>query len=337
MAKQLVPVANKPVLYYGLAALRDAGITEVGIIVGHRAAEIRQAVDSLSDLGLNVTYIPQETPLGLAHCVLIAREFLGEDDFVMYLGDNVILDGVGGIVADFRRRRPAAQILLAGVPDPQRYGIAEVDAEGRVSRLVEKPAAPRSDLAVIGLYVFSPAIHEAVRAIPASERGELEITDAIQWLIDRGRTVDSHLFGGYWRDTGEVEDLLECNRRLLELVEPAVHGKVDSASELIGRVVVERDAEVSGSRLVGPVVIGPGARISGSYVGPFTSVGADCQVSDSSLDYSILLDGSVIADVRGLHGSVLGRQTIVSAPQSVVDANRFVIGDHSRLQIGSLR
>lgn len=337
MAKQLVPVANQPVLFYGLAALRQAGIDQVGIVVGDRAEEIEQAVAAAPSLGLDVTFIPQDAPLGLAHCVVIAREFLGDDDFVMYLGDNVIIDGVSEIVTTFRAGRLDAQLLLAHVPDPEHYGIAEVDGNGRVVGLEEKPLAPKSDLGVIGLYVFSPAIHTAVRAISPSARGELEITDALQWLITQGRPVGSHLFSGYWKDTGKVEDLLECNRAILERLEPAVHGKVDSTSELIGRVVVEEDAEVSGSRVVGPVVIGSRARVSGSHIGPFTSVGADCRVTDSSIDYSILLDGAALAGVQGLHGSLLGRETTVGPPQTAVAAHRVIIGDHSRLQIRGAR
>lgn len=337
MPKQLVPVGGRPVLFHGLEALRDAGVREVGVIVGDRGAEIRAALDAVDGLGLDLTFIPQDAPLGLAHCVLIARDFLGDDDFVMYLGDNVILDGVAGIVGAFGRARPAAQILLAPVPDPEHYGVAEVDRSGRVIALAEKPAEPRSDLALIGVYVFSPEIHEAVRAIEPSDRGELEITDAIQWLLSRGRPIASHRFDGYWKDTGRVEDLLECNRAVLEGIAPDVRGKVDSTSEIIGRVVVAEDAEVSGCRIVGPVVIGRGSRLSGTYVGPFTSVGADCRVTDSSLDFSILLDGSTVDGVRGLHGSLLGRETTMGRPRGAHTASRVVVGDHSRLQIGGVR
>ena len=203
-AKQLVPVANKPVLFYGLEAIRDAGITDVGIIVGDTRAEIEAAVGDGSALGIKATYIPQEAPLGLAHCVLIAREFLGDDDFVMYLGDNFIIGGITDLVDEFKRGGADAQILLTRVDNPQQFGIAELDAEGRVVRLVEKPAEPRSDLALVGVYMFAPTIHEAVAAIKPSHRGELEITDAIQWLVDSGKDVRPHLVTGYWKDTGST-------------------------------------------------------------------------------------------------------------------------------------
>ena len=229
-AKQLVPVANKPVLFYGLEAIRDAGVTEVGIIVGDTAPEIEAAVGDGSDLGLSVTYLRQEAPLGLAHCVLIARDFLGDDEFVMYLGDNFLIGGITGLVEEFRAGGYDAQILLTRVPNPEQFGVAELGADGRVKSLVEKPKDPVSDLALVGVYMFGPAIHEAVRAIAPSARGELEITDAIQHLIDSGRDVRPHLVTGYWKDTGRLEDMLECNRKVLETVEPSCAGTVDEHS-----------------------------------------------------------------------------------------------------------
>ncbi|HVM52441.1 MAG TPA: glucose-1-phosphate thymidylyltransferase, partial [Acidimicrobiales bacterium] len=228
-AKQLVPVANKPILFYGLESLAAAGITEVGLVVGETAAEIEAAVGDGSDWGLRVAYIRQEAPLGLAHTVLIADEFLGDDDFVMYLGDNILKGGVKGICGEFAAQRPNAQILLAQVPEPQRFGVAELDGE-RIVRLVEKPAVPPSDWALVGVYVFDAAIHEAVRAITPSGRGELEITDAIQWLIDRGLDVRAHRIDGWWKDTGRLEDLLEANRLILEGIAPDVRGSVGPTS-----------------------------------------------------------------------------------------------------------
>src|SRR6266704_3656319 len=251
-AKQLIPVANKPVLFYGLEAIRDAGITDAGIVVGDTEAAIRSAVGDGSALGLSATYIRQEAPLGLAHAVLVARDFLADDDFVMYLGDNFIVGGITPLVAEFRAGRPDAQIMLTRVPDPRQFGVAELDEAGQVIGLEEKPARPKSDLALVGVYMFTPAVHEAVRQLRPSWRNELEITEAIQWLIDAGRTVTSTLIAGYWKDTGNVTDMLEVNRLVLESLEPSQRGTVDDASELIGRVAIGEGAKVTGSRIVGP-------------------------------------------------------------------------------------
>ena len=246
-AKQLLPVANKPVLFYGLEALGDAGITEAGIVVGDTAPAIRAAVGDGSAFGLDVTYIRQEAPLGLAHAVLVAREYLGGDDFVMYLGDNFIVGGITSLVNEFRLNRPDAQIMLTQVPDPRQFGVAELDEVGEVVSLVEKPKEPRSNLALVGVYIFTAAVHEAVQELTPSWRDELEITEAIQWLIDNGRKVLSTTITGYWKDTGNVADMLEVNRLVLESIDSRVEGSVDTASELIGRVVVEAGAE--GDRL----------------------------------------------------------------------------------------
>jgi glucose-1-phosphate thymidylyltransferase len=266
-AKQLLPVANKPVLFYGLEAIRDAGITDVGIVVGDTEPTIRDAVGDGSAFGLTATYLRQDAPRGLAHAVIVARDFLGSDDFVMYLGDNFIVGGITRLVEEFRSSRPDAQIMLTSVPDPTQFGVAELDTAGEVVGLEEKPQQPKSELALVGVYIFTPAVHEAVARLAPSWRGELEITEAIQWLIDHGRKVRSTTITGYWKDTGNVADMLEVNRLVLETIEPQVRGTVE-ASELIGRVVVEDGAHVSGSRIVGPVIIGTGTRVSGSYVGP---------------------------------------------------------------------
>ncbi|MEV8452169.1 glucose-1-phosphate thymidylyltransferase [Streptomyces sp. NPDC052095] len=335
-AKQLVPVANKPVLFYGLEAIAEAGITEVGIIVGDTAAEIREAVGDGSALGIEVTYIPQEEPLGLAHAVLIARDFLGDDDFVMYLGDNFIVGGITGLVEEFRSDRPDAQILLTQVPNPTSFGVAELDAAGRVVALEEKPKEPKSDLALVGVYLFTPVIHEAVRAIEPSWRGELEITHAIQWLIDQKRDVRSTTIHGYWKDTGNVTDMLEVNRTVLETVEPThEHAEVDADSEIIGRVRIEPGARVSGSRIVGPAIIGAGSVISGAYVGPFTSVSENVRIEDSEIEYSIVLRGASIVGVRRVEASLIGHDVEVTPAPRSPSAHRLVLGDHSKVQISS--
>ncbi|MEV6348547.1 glucose-1-phosphate thymidylyltransferase [Actinoplanes sp. NPDC051851] len=332
-AKQLVPVANKPVLFYGLEAIAEAGITEVGIIVGDTAEEIRQAVGDGSALGLKVTYIPQDAPLGLAHAVLIAREFLGDEDFVMYLGDNFIVGGISGLVDQFRADKPDAQILLTRVPNPTAFGVAELGADGKVIGLEEKPQHPKSDLALVGVYLFTPAVHEAVRAIKPSWRGELEITHAIQWLIDEQKDVRSTTIGGYWKDTGNVTDMLEVNRTVLETLEPSIEGSVDEASEIIGRVQIHPTAKITGSRIVGPAIIGPGSTISDSYVGPFTSISENCRIEDAEVEYSIVLRDSSIIGVRRIEASLIGRNVEITPAPRVPAAHRLVIGDYSKVQI----
>ena len=335
-AKQLVPVANKPVLFYGLEAIAEAGITDVGIVVGETAPLIEAAVGDGSKFGLKVTYIRQLAPLGLAHAVLVAREFLGDDDFVMYLGDNFIVGGITGIVDEFAASRPAARIMLQQVSDPRSFGVAELDeATGQVKSLEEKPKHPKSDLALVGVYLFTPAIHEAVASLKPSWRGELEITEAIQWLLDHGRTVNSTTITGYWKDTGNVTDMLEVNRLVLESLTPRLDGSVDNDCEIIGRVVVEEGAQVSGSRIVGPVIIGAGSTVTSSYIGPFTAIDADCSVVDSEIEYSIVLSRASIRGVRRIEASLIGHDAEVTPAPRVPRAHRLVLGDHSKVQISS--
>ncbi len=334
-AKQLVPVANKAVLFYGLESIAEAGITDVGMIVGDTAAEIEEAVGDGSQFGLKVTYIPQERPLGLAHAVLIARDYLGDDDFVMYLGDNFIVGGITDLVDEFRGNRPDAQILLTRVADPRAFGVAELDHSGQVIGLEEKPDRPKSDLALVGVYLFTPLIHEAVRAVEPSWRGELEITHAIQHLIDSRADVRSTVITGYWKDTGNVGDMLEVNRMVLEGMDRRIDGDVDTASETIGRVVVEEGARIVNSRIVGPAVIGSGTVISNSYVGPFTSIAENCRITDSEVEFSIVLRDSSIQGVGRIEASLIGRHVEVTPAPSVPSAHRFVLGDHSKVQITS--
>jgi len=346
-AKQLVPVANKPILFYGIEDMAEAGITEIGIIVGDTRAEIVAAVGDGSDFGVKVTYIPQEEPLGLAHCVLIARDFLGDDDFVMYLGDNMLQQGLIDFIAQFedQRRRageptlegpndaPVAQILLCPVPDPHRFGVAEVDEHGHVERLVEKPANPPSNLALVGVYLFGPEIHEAVAAIGPSARGELEITDAIQWLIDHGRLVRHEVLEGWWLDTGKKDPLLESNRRVLETIEPRLEGVVDAASTIDGRVVLEGGAEIVNSEVRGPVVIGAGTRIVNSYIGPFTAIAEGCEIIDSEVEHSVVLERSRIVGVRRLMDSLIGREVEVKPSPARPRATRLMVGDNCVIEL----
>jgi glucose-1-phosphate thymidylyltransferase len=271
----------------------------------------------------------------LAHAVLIARDYLGDEDFVMYLGDNFIVGGIAALVDEFRSARPDAQIMLTRVSDPRQFGVAELDEAGEIIRLEEKPQHPRSDLALVGVYLFTPAVHGAVRALTPSGRGELEITDAIQWLIDHGHKVSATVITGYWKDTGNVTDMLEVNRMVLESLCARQRGTVDEASELIGRVAIEDGAVVRRSRIVGPVVVGAGTRVDGSYIGPFTSVAQDCTIADSEIEYSILLRGASVRGVRRIEASLIGHEVEVTPAAAVPRAHRLVLGDHSRVQISS--
>jgi glucose-1-phosphate thymidylyltransferase len=329
-AKQLVPVANTPVLFYGLRSLRDAGVREVGIVVGDTHAEIEAAVGDGGAFDLEVTYLRQEAPLGLAHAVLTAEEYLGDSSFVMYLGDNLLRDGITELVDEFRRSRPDAMILLQKVPNPQAYGVAEL-AEGRVRRLEEKPAAPASDLALVGVYMFTPEIFASAKAIRPSRRGELEITDAIQHLIDRGLRVEPHVVSGWWKDTGRLEDMLEANRLIMDVLEARVEGEVVRSS-IEGRVVVEEGARVVDSAVRGPAIIGAGALIDHAYVGPYTAVSSGVVVRRAEVEHSILLEDSRIEDLDArVESSLVGRNVTIARSDAKPRAYRFMVGDSSTI------
>jgi len=352
-AKQLVPVANKPVLNFGLEAIAAAGIREVGIIVSdpremlqpdHRTgelitvlvnsqAEIRAAVGDGSAFGLKVTYIEQEAPLGLAHAVKISEEFMAGDSFVMYLGDNLIKDGITRFVREFEAEKPDAQILLAKVARPWEFGVAELQGE-RVVRLEEKPKQPRSDLALVGVYLFTSSIFDAVRAIQPSTRGELEITDAIQHLISSGKNVRSHVIQGWWKDTGRVEDLLEANRIVLADLVTRIEGSVDAASAVEGPVEIGAGTVVERSRLRGPLIIGANAKIRDSYVGPFTALADGVTLEKCEIEHSIVLDRSEMRDIPGrIESSLVGRDVVVSASEARPSAHRLMLGDSSRVEL----
>jgi len=332
-AKQLVPVANKPVLFYGIEALAAAGIREIGIVVGDTQTEIRAAVGDGSAWGVSVTYIEQDAPRGLAHAVLISEPFIGDEPFVMYLGDNLLNKGITNFVEEFVREKPAAQILLARVPDPQMFGVAEL-SEGRVVRLVEKPAEPKSDLALVGVYMFSAAVFEAVKSIRPSFRNELEITDAIQHLIDRGLEVRPHIVDGWWKDTGKLEDMLEANRLILDTIQRRVDGSVDAESRVEGKVIVEAGAVIENSVVRGPVVIGARARIVNAYVGPFTSIMSDAEVRDSEIEHSIVLEGSSISNLAArIEDSLIGKNVRIYRLPVKPSAYRFMLGDNSEIGI----
>lgn len=332
-AKQLVPLANKPILFYCLETIAAAGIREVGIVVGSTHEEIEAAVGTGEQWGIEVTYLPQDAPRGLAHAVLIALEFLGSDPFVMYLGDNLIVGGIAEFVREFEQERPNAQVLLAKVEHPEHFGVAELDAEGRLVRLVEKPITPPSDLALVGVYLFDESVHEAVRAISPSPRGELEITDAIQCLVDQGRVVNVHVLETPWIDTGKLQDLLEANRIVLEGIETDVRGSVDAESRLVGKIVIDEGAEVVRSVLRGPAVIGSGTRIVDSSVGPCTSIASGCEILDSEIEHSVVLEGSHIEGVRRIEGSLVGRDVRVLRSDVQPHAYRLMLGDHSEIRV----
>ena len=332
-AKQLVPVANKPVLFYGIEAMAEAGLGEIGIVVGDTHAEIRAAVGDGSRWGVRVTYIPQEAPLGLAHAVKISQPFLQDDPFVMYLGDNLLNRGIVGFVQEFAREKPAAQILLTRVPDPQMFGVAQLD-NGRVVRLVEKPKEPIGDLALVGVYMFSPQIFESVNRIKPSFRNELEITDAIQDLIDRGLTVNPHIVEGWWKDTGKLEDMLEANRLILDTFERRIDGQVDAESRVEGKVVIEKGAVVERSVIRGPAIIGRGARVVHAYVGPFTAIMNDVEITDTEIEHSIVLEGSSLRDLSNrVTDSLIGKGVKIYREPVKPSAYRFMLGDNSEVGI----
>jgi glucose-1-phosphate thymidylyltransferase len=332
-AKQLVPVANKPVLFYGLEALVAAGITEIGIIIAPETGdEIREAVGDGSAFGASVTFIEQEAPRGLAHALLTGEEFLEDGPFVMYLGDNLLRDGITDLVARFRESEPDALILLTKVADPWHYGVAELDGE-RVTRLVEKPKEPPSDMALVGVYMFGPPIFAAAKRIEPSWRDELEITDAIQLLIDGGSRVESHTVAGWWKDTGQLADMLEANRLVLEDTERRLDGEiVDSKVE--GRVVVEDGARLERAVVRGPAIIGAGAQVSDAYIGPYTSIGPDVTVMRCEVEHSILLTGATVSDLTArLEASLLGRNVKLTGSDGVPKALRMIVGDRSEIEI----
>jgi glucose-1-phosphate thymidylyltransferase len=332
-AKQLVPVANKPVLFYGIEALVEAGITEIGVIIAPETGdEIRKAAGDGSRFGAKLTYIEQEAPLGLAHALLTAEDFIRQNPFVMYLGDNLLRDGIVDLVDAFRSSEPEALILLTSVDDPSSYGVAELDGD-RVVRLVEKPEDPPSDLALVGVYMFTPAIFEAAHSIKPSGRGELEITDAIDVLIDAGRRVESHIVKGWWKDTGRLEDMLEANRLVLEDLEGKADGELID-SEVVGRVLIEDGARLENTRVRGPAVIAGGAQIADSYIGPYTAIGADVVVRGSEIEHSIVLEGSVIEDLPArMEGSLLGKGVRLTRSDGMPKTMQFLVGDNADIAI----
>lgn len=333
-AKQLIPIANKPILFYGIEALKEAGIEEIGIVVGDTKNEIKSACEDGSKWGVKITYIEQEAPLGLAHAVKISQDFLKDEPFIMYLGDNLVKDGVVKFVNEFKAESPNALILLAKVEHPEQFGVAELDENGQIKRLVEKPKVPKSDLALVGVYLFDSHIFEAVNAITPSWRNELEITDAIQYLIDHNLNVHPHIITGWWKDTGKLEDILEANRIILETISPKIEGFVDNNSKIDGRVVIEKDAQIINSTIRGPVIIGENTKIVNSYIGPFTSIYYNVNIRNSEIEHSIILENTSILDIGiRIEDTLVGKDVEIIKSEHKPKAYRFMLGDGSKVGI----
>lgn len=332
-AKQLMPVANKPILFYGIEALISAGIRDIGIIVGETKDEVVEAVGDGSRWGAQITYIDQPEPLGLAHAVFTAKAFLKESPFVMYLGDNLLKNGISSLIDDFRKSKPNSQILLASVPNPEQFGVAELK-EHRVVRLEEKPKKPVSNWALVGVYMFDHHIFETEAVLKPSWRGELEITDAIQYLIDKGYRVEPHIVEGWWKDTGKLDDMLEANRLILETLQRGIHGDVDTASRIDGRVEIGRGAKIIGSTIRGPAIVGEETVIENSFVGPFTSIQDHCEIRGSEIQHSIVLRGSQLLNLnRRVEDSLIGMNARITRSDRPPQAYRFLVGDNSLIDI----
>ncbi len=331
--KHLIPIANKPILSYALDYVREAGISEVGIITNRDGREVKDVYGDGSSLGLRLTYIPQESPAGLAHCIKIAEPFLQNEPFVFYLGDNIIVGGIKRFIEEFERNHSNCHLVLAKVPDPERFGVPEI-RDGRIVRVEEKPAQPKSDYAVTGIYIYDACIFEAVNNIVPSARGELEISDAHQYLIAKNCKVTYSEITGWWKDTGKPNDLLEANRLVLDNIQTRKLGTVDANSSIHGRVIIGKDAEISGSTLRGPAIIGPGSRIINSFIGPYTSIDKNCHIENSEIEYSIVLEDCCIKDqdIR-IGGSLFGKGVNLIKMKAKPCTNRFIIGDQSHIEI----
>ncbi|HXG36579.1 MAG TPA: glucose-1-phosphate thymidylyltransferase [Dehalococcoidia bacterium] len=332
-AKQLVPIANKPILFYAIEQLVECGIRDIGIVVGDTAEQVQAAVGDGSDFGASIRYIPQDAPLGIAHAVKIAQDYLRGSPFVMYLGDNFVLGGIGHLVETFRGNGANCQILLHPVTNPQAFGIAEM-SEGRVVRVVEKPSQPVTNLAVIGIYMFDKNVFQAVEQLKPSARGELEITDTIQYLIDNGFSVKAEVLDHYWIDTGKMDDILEANRVILGTLTPRIEGEVDERSRLYDCVVLERGSSVRNSVIRGPAIIGPGSQVEDCYVGPHTSIGTGCRIKGARIANSIIMEQTVIEDIHWpLEQSLIGRNVQLRGGPNVGGSYSLTLGDHSQINM----
>ncbi len=331
--KQLIPVANKPILFYAVEDIIESGVHDIGIIVGPNREQVERTVRS-RDWDANIEFIYQDEPRGLAHTVLISEKFIGDEPFVMYLGDNLLCNGIVDHADTFRRSRAEASILLTEVEHPERFGVAQLDEQGEIVRLIEKPKVPPSNLALVGVYLFMPVIFEAVKEISPSWRNELEITDAIQWLVDKGYHVRAALVKGWWKDTGMPEDILSANNLILDEMEASCSGEILEGSAVQGRVAIGAGTVLEkGSVVRGPVVIGCNCRISNSYIGPYTSIGDGCEIRDSEIEGSIVMDGTRIDIRRKIVDSLIGANVKISESARKPHGYRFVVGDSSEVRV----
>ncbi|MCX5749150.1 MAG: glucose-1-phosphate thymidylyltransferase [Candidatus Saganbacteria bacterium] len=327
-AKQLIPIANKPIIFYGIEAIARAGIKNLAIIVGDTAEDVMREVGDGSRWGIRITYIRQEAPLGLAHAVKISRDFMKDDPFIMYLGDNILKEDLNEFVNKFNNNKPNSLILLTKVPNPEHFGVAEIDKDGNVLKLVEKPKQPKSDLALVGVYLFDKNIFKAVNSIRPSARGELEITDAIQWLMDNGFKVEHHRVTGWWKDTGKPSDIIEANRLILEMAESKISGSIDEKTKVNGVIILGAGASITGSRINGPVVIGENVRIINSSIGPNVSIASNTVVENSSVENSIILEECKIINIKNpISQSILGRGVSIVCREG--KKNVAILGDRS--------
>ncbi len=335
IAKHLLPVANKPIMFYAMEQIAEAGIKDVGIVISRETgAYIKGALCDGKMWGVKVTYVLQEEPLGLAHAVKTAQDYLGDSPFLLFLGDNLVQDSLVNLVSQFQKNSPSALIVLKEVADPRAFGVAELDEAGRVKRLTEKPKEPKSNLAMVGVYMFTPEIHDAISRIKPSGRGEYEITDAIQKLLEMGRKVESYVLRGWWLDTGKKTDLLEANRIILDdVIKRSIKGKVDEGSRIVGRVEIKKGAIIENSLIRGPASIAEGCQITNSFIGPFTSIGAGTEVKDSSVEYSVVLNGSRILGIKRVADSVIGRNVEIAKQEQKFEATRLFVGDDSRIEL----
>jgi len=325
--KQLIPVANKPVLFYAIEDVIEAGIRDIGIIVGPNKGQVMETVNSV-DWDAEIEFVYQGEPKGLAHAILVAEEFLDDEEFVMYLGDNILRDGIVTHAQRFRDLNPDSLILLTEVEEPQHFGVAELDENGRVKKLIEKPKVPPSNYALVGVYFFKPIIIEACKSIKPSWRNELEITDAIQWLIENGYRVEASIVEGWWKDTGKPEDILEANRLILDDIQPKNEGKTEN-SRIMSRAVIESGTVIKNSVVKGPCVVGKNCRIVNSYIGPYTSIGNNCVIEGTEIEDGVIMDGSTIINAGRIVESLIGRNVKIQERNSKPKGYRFVVGDYS--------
>ena len=335
-AKQLVPIANKPILHYVIEDLIGVGITDLGIVVGDTSEEIEKSVGNGSQWGAEITYIKQDKPEGLAHAVLIAEQFLDQEKFVMYLGDNMFEDSLHEVVTGFEESSTNARLLLSKVDIPQAFGVAEIGEQGKIKKLTEKPENPKSDLALVGVYLFDPTIHRAVRAIEPSDRGELEITDAIQWMIDNEKAIEHRTLKGWWIDTGKKDPLLLCNELVLDEIKTQFSSQIDRTVTLNGEIAIGENVEIIDSNIQGPVIIGSGVRIERSNIGPYVSVGDGCKIDNSTVERSVLMERSFVSGVMKLTKSVLGREVEINGEKSDQQKpTSIMLGDKTKMDLSN--